>query len=502
MQNNFKVNRPLLNVHRFEIRQFVRFWKLPIYSDQSNQKTNYLRNKVRKQLIPTLRIFFNPQLDTVLLNFVEIQKNEQLYFQSVLKCLLKPQKCHPPFVFDFYLSINAQPSVAPTYYFNLRIQSDLELRSCGTNLWRGYERSSSYRTPSLFTSDVLLPSVVARRYYLRSQTNQRFVDYYERSSFWRSAKPRSSSQRRTKVENSNNLACVTTSFARNGTKGSFAKPICGQMKSCCYKSVKLTVQRKDYLDYFSRNQIIYWLIINNNLIKRLNSYPNIFQKQVLKTILKTFDQVENVVKGENKVSNLLNFSEFFRYANKKHQTPTSSTSAYRTTSEARLGNQEARFGSMLRRASWFPRRASLVVVAESYLRSGKLRVDGRSSFARKLRRASSKSRPKIVVAENYLQSNKVVRKVNHRETLKDPRILCDAKLVLPLYKNFKNKKKVTTSTYFRSNSATSEARRSANQQISEKNLTQLLILKFTKKLFLIREKKFLLVILRNLINKY
>ena len=76
MQSNFKVNRPLLNVHRFEIRQFVRFWKLPIYSDPSNQKTNYLRNKVRKQLIPTLRIFFNPQLDTVLLNFVEIQKNE------------------------------------------------------------------------------------------------------------------------------------------------------------------------------------------------------------------------------------------------------------------------------------------------------------------------------------------------------------------------------------------------------------------------------------------
>ena len=99
MQSNFKVNRPLLNVHRFEIRQFVRFWKLPIYSDPSNQKTNYLRNKVRKQLIPTLRIFFNPQLDTVLLNFVEVQKNEQLYFQSVLKSLLKPQECHPSFVF-------------------------------------------------------------------------------------------------------------------------------------------------------------------------------------------------------------------------------------------------------------------------------------------------------------------------------------------------------------------------------------------------------------------
>ena len=95
-----KVSRPLLKMHRFEIRQFIRFWKLPVYSDQSNKKTNFSRNKVRKQLMPVLRIFFNPQIDTVLLNFAEIRKCEQLYFQNILNFLLKPQESYPAFFLE------------------------------------------------------------------------------------------------------------------------------------------------------------------------------------------------------------------------------------------------------------------------------------------------------------------------------------------------------------------------------------------------------------------
>ena len=95
-----KVSRPLLKMHRFEIRQFICFWKLPIYSDQSNKKTNFSRNKIRKQLMPTLRIFFNPQIDTVLLNFAEIKKCEQSYFQNILNFLLKPQESYPAFFLE------------------------------------------------------------------------------------------------------------------------------------------------------------------------------------------------------------------------------------------------------------------------------------------------------------------------------------------------------------------------------------------------------------------
>ena len=203
-KNNFKTIRPLLNTHRFEIRQFVRFWKLPIYSDKSNQKTNYLRNKIRKQLMPTLRILFNPQIDAVLSNFVEIRKQEQVYFQNTLDLLLKPQSCQPLFVV----------------------------------LHRRY-KGTSFITKS---SDCKVNGDNSKK----SQEN----------------------------------AC-------NGiSKGN-------QAIILFLSETKFISYSKNDLNTFSRNQIIHWLIVNYSLVKKIKYYPNVFQRQVLKTIFKTFSQVEN-----------------------------------------------------------------------------------------------------------------------------------------------------------------------------------------------------------------
>ena len=111
MNKTFQTNRPLLNVQRFEIRQFILFWKLPIYPDQSNEQTNLLRNKIRKQLMPTLRILFNPQIDRALTNFTEITKDEQLYFVAILSSLLETKKNYPSFVFfaDLCNAVRSKP---------------------------------------------------------------------------------------------------------------------------------------------------------------------------------------------------------------------------------------------------------------------------------------------------------------------------------------------------------------------------------------------------------
>ena len=259
MQNSFKVNRPLLNVHRFEIRQFVRFWKLPIYSDQSNQKTNYLRNKIRKQLMPTLRILFNPQIDTVLLNFVEIQKNEQLYFRNVLKLLLIPQKCHSLFVFSFNLS---NPYCSVTEY------------DCFDNS---------------FLSDLFFLA-----WYFNTIDQKNFQFSKEKAS-----------SASLFTESKQGRGCITWIYTKEHgfiqTLNNQKSDLNRNKKDCA----KLIIQYKNCLDYFSRNQILYWLIINNNFIKRLNSYPNIFQKQVLKTILKTFNQVENAINSITKSTHYL-----------------------------------------------------------------------------------------------------------------------------------------------------------------------------------------------------
>ena len=108
MNKRFKTTRPLLHIQRFEIRQFIAFWKLPIYPDCSNQKTNLLRNRVRKQLMPTLRIFFNPQVDSALTNFIEITTNEQLYFINTLNSFLQSKETYPRFMF-FVEGITANP---------------------------------------------------------------------------------------------------------------------------------------------------------------------------------------------------------------------------------------------------------------------------------------------------------------------------------------------------------------------------------------------------------
>ena len=315
MQNSFKVNRPLLNVHRLEIRQFVRFWKLPIYSDQSNEKTNYLRNKIRKQLMPTLRIFFNPQIDTVLLNFVEIQKNEQLYFRNVLKLLLTPQKCHSLFVFSFNLS-NPYCSLTEFAYhdsFDDSFLSDLSFLAWysstvdGKNFTFDKQKASS---ASLFIKSKQKKRFIAKPtvYYLilscylfTKEYTKEIFDFNESTykSGFKELKAASLAVKNKTFHRSfgsfGSKACIAWIYTKElkfiQTLDNQENDLNTSKKNCA----KLIIQYKDYLDCFSRNQIIYWLIINNNLIKKLNSYPNIFQKQVLKTILKTFDQVENAI---------------------------------------------------------------------------------------------------------------------------------------------------------------------------------------------------------------
>ena len=79
--------RPLLSVHRFDLKKLSIFWNLPIYPDKSNQKKNYYRNRIRKQLLPTLRFFFNPQIDNIFFQFSEITSTEQIYLDIILNRL-------------------------------------------------------------------------------------------------------------------------------------------------------------------------------------------------------------------------------------------------------------------------------------------------------------------------------------------------------------------------------------------------------------------------------
>jgi tRNA(Ile)-lysidine synthase TilS/MesJ len=82
--------RPILFISRFDLKKICAFWELPLYPDQTNEKLIYFRNRIRKQLLPLLRFFFNPQIDKLFLQFAEIATAEQRYL-DVLSSRLKEE---------------------------------------------------------------------------------------------------------------------------------------------------------------------------------------------------------------------------------------------------------------------------------------------------------------------------------------------------------------------------------------------------------------------------
>ena len=80
---NLFLIRPLLFVNRFDLRKLCTFWQLPVYPDKTNENLNYYRNRIRKQLLPLLRFFFNPQIDKIFLQFSELANSEEIYLNLV-----------------------------------------------------------------------------------------------------------------------------------------------------------------------------------------------------------------------------------------------------------------------------------------------------------------------------------------------------------------------------------------------------------------------------------
>ena len=80
--------RPLLSINRFQITILSSRWGLPLQPDKSNQNTHFSRNRIRKQILPALRLFFNPQTDYAIYQFIEITSVEEQYLSFLTNRLL------------------------------------------------------------------------------------------------------------------------------------------------------------------------------------------------------------------------------------------------------------------------------------------------------------------------------------------------------------------------------------------------------------------------------
>jgi len=84
---NYKVERPFINIPRFYFLKFCEFWNLPIYIDSTNYTSEFRRNRLRLQLIPYLKNFFNINLINIINQTQKIINLENDYFFLIIKKL-------------------------------------------------------------------------------------------------------------------------------------------------------------------------------------------------------------------------------------------------------------------------------------------------------------------------------------------------------------------------------------------------------------------------------
>ena len=84
-REKYKIIRPLLDFKRESITMICKQFKMPVYPDQSNKSIQYSRNRIRKQIIPSIKYFLNPQLENSLFKMAVLLDKEQSFLYSVLK---------------------------------------------------------------------------------------------------------------------------------------------------------------------------------------------------------------------------------------------------------------------------------------------------------------------------------------------------------------------------------------------------------------------------------
>jgi len=81
--------RPLLGFNRREILEFLEKNKINYRIDKTNLEENYLRNKIRNNLIPLLEKEYNPNFKNTIVRNSEILRNANIFIQEYSNLILK-----------------------------------------------------------------------------------------------------------------------------------------------------------------------------------------------------------------------------------------------------------------------------------------------------------------------------------------------------------------------------------------------------------------------------
>jgi tRNA(Ile)-lysidine synthase len=99
--------RPMLSTTRLQVEEFLRSLGQPFRQDASNLSPQFLRNRVRAQLLPALERDYNPQLRQALAETAEIAAAESAFLDDLVSAVL-PQTPDLARGIDLHL-LQAQP---------------------------------------------------------------------------------------------------------------------------------------------------------------------------------------------------------------------------------------------------------------------------------------------------------------------------------------------------------------------------------------------------------
>ena len=86
---NRKVIRPLIELKRYELIDFLNKNGIKYVSDTSNRDTRYIRNRIRHNLIPLLQTSYNPKIIDTLNRLASIVSSEEEWMEGVILLAFK-----------------------------------------------------------------------------------------------------------------------------------------------------------------------------------------------------------------------------------------------------------------------------------------------------------------------------------------------------------------------------------------------------------------------------
>ncbi len=123
LANGVEVFRPLLGITRQRLEVYCREHNIPWREDESNKKTDYMRNRVRHQLLPAMRQF-NSGIDQVLLNTAEVMERDHACLEKLTDRAYEKIKKKSPLEFaPLCLSIKGLMSLDPALRFRVVLRS-------------------------------------------------------------------------------------------------------------------------------------------------------------------------------------------------------------------------------------------------------------------------------------------------------------------------------------------------------------------------------------------